>query len=187
MAMPLDEKKSLKVNAQKFKSKLSKIKVCIFDIDGILTDGKISWEGDDVGFNRTTHALDGHGLKMMMAAGIKVGVISGGDSVGVRKRFIDNLKLDFAFFGNEDKRESYLKVLAMGFIDEEVLFMADEFIDLPILKRCGFSATVPNASYEIQEAVDYITQRQAGDACAREVIDMLRYAQEIPVKLLEFV
>ncbi|MBC7715016.1 MAG: HAD hydrolase family protein [Rhizobacter sp.] len=187
MAQPLDEKKSLKVTAEKFKAKLSKIKVCIFDIDGILTDGKISWEGDDVGFNRTTHALDGHGLKMMMAAGLKVGVISGGDSIGVRKRFIDNLKLDFVYLGNEDKRESYLKVLALGYKDEEVLYMADEFIDMPILQRAGFSATVPNASLEIQEIVDYITIREAGDGCAREVIDILRYAQNIPLQLLEFV
>lgn len=186
MAQALDQKKSLRVSAAQFKDKLSKIKVCIFDIDGILTDGKISWEGEDVGFNRTTHALDGHGLKMLMAAGLKVGVISGGDSKGVRKRFIDNLKVDFAYLGNEDKRESYKKVLALGFTDDQVLYMGDEFIDLPILKRVGFSATVPNASLEIQEAVDYITYREAGDACAREVIDMLRYAQEIPLDLLEF-
>lgn len=186
MARALDEKKSLKVSAEIFGEKLRKIKVCIFDIDGILTDGKISWDGEDVGFNRTTHALDGHGLKMLMAAGLKVGVISGGDSIGVRKRFVDNLKLSFAYFGNEDKRESYKKVLAMGYDDSEILYMADEFIDLPILRRAGFSATVPNASLEIQEAVDYITHREAGDACAREVIDMLRYAQNIPVGLLEF-
>lgn len=186
MARALDEKKSLRVSAELFSEKLKKIKVCIFDIDGILTDGKISWDGEDVGFNRTTHALDGHGLKMLMAAGLKVGVISGGDSIGVRKRFVDNLKLSFAYFGNEDKRESYKKVLAMGYDDSEILYMADEFIDLPILKRAGFSATVPNASLEIQEAVDYITHREAGDACAREVIDMLRYAQNIPVGLLEF-
>jgi 3-deoxy-D-manno-octulosonate 8-phosphate phosphatase (KDO 8-P phosphatase) len=186
MATPLPQKKTLPLTAEKFKAKLSKIKVCIFDIDGILTDGKISWEGEDVGFNRSTHALDGHGLKMLMNAGLKVGVISGGDSIGVRKRFVENLKVSFAYFGNEDKRESYKKVLAMGYKDEEILYMADEFIDLPILRRVGFSATVPNASLEIQEAVDYITFREAGDACAREVIDILRYAQNIPVGLLEF-
>jgi 3-deoxy-D-manno-octulosonate 8-phosphate phosphatase (KDO 8-P phosphatase) len=104
----------------------------------------------------------------------------------VRKRFVENLKLSFAYFGNEDKRESYKKVLAMGYTDEQILYMADEFIDLPILKRVGFSATVPNASLEIQEVVDYITHREAGDACAREVIDILRYAQNIPLKLMEF-
>lgn len=186
MAKPLDQKVMLREFAQQFKAKLAKIKVCIFDIDGILTDGKISWEGEDVGFNRTSHALDGHGLKMLMEAGILVGVISGGDSIGVRKRFIENLKLNFVFLGNEDKREAFKKVLAMGYDDEEILYMADEFIDLPILRRVGFSATVPNASLEIQEAVDYITYREAGDACAREVIDIVRYAKEIPVKLLEF-
>ena len=186
MAQALEQKKSLKISAHKFKEKLSKIKVCIFDIDGILTDGKISWEGVDVGFNRTTHALDGHGLKMLMAAGLKVGVISGGDSIGVRKRFVENLKVDFAYFGNEDKRESYKKVLALGYTDDQILYMADEFIDLPILRRVGFSATIPNASLEIQEAVDYITHREAGDGCAREVIDILRYAQEIPLELMEF-
>jgi 3-deoxy-D-manno-octulosonate 8-phosphate phosphatase (KDO 8-P phosphatase) len=186
MAQVLDEKKALKEHAVKFKTKLQKIKVCLFDIDGILTSGGITWEGEDIGFNRTTHALDGHGLKLLMEAGIKVGVISGGDSVGVRKRFTENLKLNFVYLGNEDKRESYKKILEMGYKDEEILYMGDEFIDLPILKRVGFSATVPNASYEVQEVVDYITYRQGGDACAREVIDIVRYAQEIPVKILEF-
>lgn len=186
MAKVSDEKKSLKVFALKFREQLKKIKVCIFDIDGILTDGKISWDGEDLGFNRTSHALDGYGLKMLMSYGFKVGVISGGDSIGIRKRFVENLQLNFAYFGNEDKRESYLKILSQGHTDEEILYMGDEFIDLPILKRVGFSATVPNASLEIQEAVDYVTMREAGDACVREVIDILRYAQEIPLQLLEF-
>jgi 3-deoxy-D-manno-octulosonate 8-phosphate phosphatase (KDO 8-P phosphatase) len=186
MAKPLDQKKILLEIAQQFEKKLLKIKVCIFDIDGILTNGGITWDGDDVGFNRTTHSLDGHGLKMLMRAGLKVGVISGGDSISIRKRFIDNLALDFVYLGNEDKRDSYKKVLAMGFNDEEILYMGDDFIDLPILKRVGFSATVPGASLEIQEAVDYITHREAGNACAREVIDILRYAQKLPLQLLEF-
>ena len=166
MAQPLDEKKSLLVTAKKFEDKLKKIKVCLFDIDGILTDGKISWEGDDVGFNRTTHALDGHGLKMLMEAGLKVGVISGGDSKGVRKRFIDNLKLSFTYFGNEDKREAYKEILAQGYKDEEILFMGDEFIDLPIIKRAGFTATVPNACllYTSPSPRDLSTSRMPSSA-----------------------
>lgn len=186
MAKPLDEKKSLRVTAKQFEAKLSRIKVCIFDIDGILTDGKVFWDGDDVGFNRTFHILDGFGMKLLMEAGLKVGVISGGDSKGVRKRFTENLKLSFTYFGNEDKREAYKDVLAMGYTDEEILYMGDEFIDLPILKRVGFSATVPNASLEVQEVVDYIAFREGGEGCVREVIDILRYAQNIPVKVLEF-
>ena len=186
MAKALDEKKSLRDIALRFEGKLSKIKVCLFDIDGILTNGTVTWAGEDIGFNRSTHALDGYGLKMLMEAGLKVGVISGGEGLGLRKRFVDILKVNFAFFGNEDKREAYKKILALGYKDDEILYMGDEFIDLPIMKRVGFSATVPNASLEIQECVDYITYREAGDACAREVIDLIRYAQKIPLKLLEF-
>jgi 3-deoxy-D-manno-octulosonate 8-phosphate phosphatase (KDO 8-P phosphatase) len=74
----------------------------------------------------------------------------------------------------------------MGFKDEEILYMGDEFIDLPIIKRVGFSATVPTASYEIQLACDYITFREAGKGCVREVIDMLRFAQNIEVVIPEF-
>lgn len=186
MAKPLTQKILLKEYAEKFRDKLIKIKVCAFDIDGVLTNGGITWKGEDIGFNRTTHALDGHGFKLLMQAGIKVGVVSGGDSQGVRKRFIDNLKLDFVFLGNEDKREAYKKILEMGYRDEEILFMGDDFIDLPLLKRAGFSVTVPNASLEVQEVVDYITHREAGDACAREVMDMLRYAQNIVISVPEF-
>jgi 3-deoxy-D-manno-octulosonate 8-phosphate phosphatase (KDO 8-P phosphatase) len=187
MAKPLTEKLRIKENAEKFKEKLKKIKICLFDIDGILTDGSITWGGEEVGFNRTYNILDGHGFKLLRAAGIKVGVISGGDGPGMKRRFNETLKLDFVFLGNEDKRLAYKTILAqVGCTDEEVLYMGDEFIDLAILSRVGFSATVPNASYEIQEVVDYITHREAGDACAREVMDMLRYAQDLHVLVLEF-
>ena len=186
MAKPLDEKSNLKEIAKTFSEKLMKIKICLFDVDGILTNGGITWDGYEIGFNRTTHSLDGHGIKMLMRYGFKVGVISGGDGIGMRKRFIDNLKLDYVFLGNEDKRDAYNKILADGFSDEQILYMGDDFIDLPILKRVGFSATVPGASLEIQEAVDYITYKEAGNACAREVIDILRYAQNLPLQVLEF-
>lgn len=165
--------------AQAYKDKLSKIKICLFDVDGILTDGRIFWAGEEVGFNRFFHAHDGYGLKVLMKAGLKVGIITGGDSQGVLKRF-KLLGLDFLQYGDEDKRHGYEAVMkATGAKDEEVLYMGDEFFDLPILKRVGFSATVPSASIEIREAVDYVTHRESGQGCAREVIDMLRHVQGI--------
>jgi 3-deoxy-D-manno-octulosonate 8-phosphate phosphatase (KDO 8-P phosphatase) len=172
--------------ANKYHDKLKKIKIALFDIDGILTDGMIYWDGDDVGFNRSTHALDGYGLKILMNAGIKVGVVSGGDSIGVKKRFEENLKLDFVCLGEEDKRRFYLEILDKGYSDSEVLYMGDEFFDIPLLKRAGFAATVPHASLEVKEVVDYVTYRNGGDACAREVIDMLRYVQGISPLIQDF-
>ncbi len=177
---------NLKEISQKFSNKLLNIKVALFDVDGILTNGLISWDGDDVGFNRTTHAQDGFGLKMLMDGGIKVGIISGGNSLGVKKRFQENLGLDFIFLGNEDKREAYREVLKLGFKDHEILYMGDELFDIPLLKRSGFSATVPNASIEVREVVDYVTSRPSGKACVREVIDILRYAKGIAPKIMDF-
>ena len=74
----------------------------------------------------------------------------------------------------------------LGYKDEEVLYMGDELFDIPLLKRAGFSATVPNAGHEVHESVDYITQRHSGMACAREVIDILRYAKGIEPKIPTF-
>ncbi len=186
MAHVLDEKKQIVVAAHKFKDRLSKIKVLAFDIDGILTNGAMTYLNDEIGFNRTYHILDGYGMKMMKDLGFKVGVISGADGKPVRKRFQDILKCDFVFLGNEDKREAYKSLLGLGFKDEEILYMGDEFIDIAILKRVGFAATVPNSSVEIQEVAHYITKREGGNGAAREVMDMVRYAQNLKAPTFEF-
>jgi 3-deoxy-D-manno-octulosonate 8-phosphate phosphatase (KDO 8-P phosphatase) len=171
--------------AEQFREKLLPIKVFLVDVDGVLTDGKISYFGSEVGFNRSFHAKDGYGFKMLAMAGLKVGFISGGDSIGVKKRS-EYLKLDYSFLGNEDKREAYQKVLDDGYSDSEILYIGDEFFDLPLLKRAGFSATVPHSSDEILEAVDYVTQRPAGEGAVREVIDMVRHVQNIVPDIPDF-
>lgn len=165
--------------AKKFEKKLKKIKVVAFDIDGILTDGSVFWNGDDIGWNRLGNTSDGYMMKVLQKAGLKVGVISGGDSISVDKRYRENLGLDFVFKGNEDKLVALNEILSWGYDESEVLFMGDEFFDLPVLQRVGFSATVPIASFEIQEQVDYVTQRESGKGCAREVMDILRVCQGI--------
>lgn len=169
----------LRALALKYKSKLEKIKIVLLDVDGICTDGKIYWAGKDIGFNRQFHTHDGYGMKMLMRAGLKVGIITGGSSIGVKERF-ELLGVDHLYMGKEDKRFAWEDILKKENLkDEQALYMGDEFFDLPLLARAGFSATVPNASLEIQEAVDYITMAKSGEGCVREIIDMLRYAQGI--------
>ena len=86
--------------------------------------------------------------------------------------------------GNEDKRKAFAQILEKAkVLPEEVLYIGDEFFDLPILKQVGFSATVPSASIEIREVVDYVTIRDSGHGCAREVIDLVRHAQKIVPKI----
>ncbi|MCB9093786.1 MAG: HAD hydrolase family protein [Halobacteriovoraceae bacterium] len=168
---------NLRKIAEDFKEKLTPIKIALFDCDGILTDGRVYYQGEEVGFNRFFFVQDGYGLKMLMNAGIKVGVISGGSSTGLYNR-MDQLGIHYKCFGNEDKREAYLDILKReNAEDREILYMGDEFFDLPLLKRAGFAATVKHASHEIQETVDYVCHRDAGKGAAREVIDLMRYAQ----------
>lgn len=171
--------------AESFKKKLSKIKVFMTDVDGILTDGRIFWFGNEIGFNRSFHALDGYGMKILQQAGLKVGIISGGDSLSVKVRS-EYLHLDYMFVGNEDKLVALKSIVQDGYSLDEILYVGDDLFDLPVLKKVGFSVTVPKASLEVQESVDYITQREGGDACVREVIDILRYAQGIYPVLPEY-
>lgn len=170
---------SLKVTAKRFEEKLKKIKVIALDLDGILTDSHVWWASEEVGFNRTFCIYDGYGMKVLMKAGIKVGVITGGNSVSVTKR-VEQLGLDFCYAGNEDKRAGFLDLLKKYNVTaDEVLYMGDELFDIPILKKAGFSATVPNTCDEVKEIVDYVTIRESGKGCAREVMDLVRYAQNI--------
>ena len=116
---------------------------------------------------------------MLMRAGLEVGIITGGNSIGVEKRFSE-LGIKHIYMGNEDKRKGFDDVLAKtGLKPSQALYMGDEFFDIPILKQAGFSATVKAASIEVQDEVDYVCERDAGMGAVREVIDMLRYVRNI--------
>jgi 3-deoxy-D-manno-octulosonate 8-phosphate phosphatase (KDO 8-P phosphatase) len=173
------EKNPLEEIAKIHSEKLKKIKVLCFDLDGILTDGRVFYASQEVGFNRSFHVYDGYGMKLLMKAGLKVGVITGGNSVSVEKR-VEQLGLDFCYSGNEDKRAALKNVLQRYQVNlQEVLYMADELFDIPLLKAVGFSATVPGSHYEVKSCVDYVTIKNSGEGCAREVTDLVRYAQGI--------
>lgn len=155
------------------RERLKLIKVALFDVDGVLTDGQVFWAGQEVGWSRFFHAQDGHGLKMLKKAGIKTGFISGGASLGVKMR-AEMLGTDFVYLGSEDKLQAFEAIkLQTGLSDHEFLYMGDEYFDMPLLERVGFSATTIYASLPIQQGVHYIAQRPPGHACAREVIDLL--------------
>lgn len=170
---------SLREAAKKHEAKLKKIKVLAFDLDGILTDAHVWWASEEVGFNRNFNIYDGYGMKVLMKAGFKVGVITGGNSVSVVKR-TEQLGVSFCYAGNEDKREAFLDLMKKYNVQaDEILYMGDELFDMPLLRKAGFSATVPNTSDEVKEICDYVTIRESGRGCAREVIDLVRYVHGI--------
>ncbi len=171
--------RDLKEISKRFHEKLKKIKVVLLDVDGILTDASITYFGEEVKFNRTYNALDGYGIRVLIESGMKVGVVTGGVSVSLKKRAA-TLGLSYLYEGKEDKREAFLEVMKDAKVSgEEICYMGDELFDMPLLKKAGFSATVPHAVREVHEVVDYVTEKEAGKGAVREVIDLIRYSQNI--------
>lgn len=152
------------------------IQLMIFDVDGILTDGSLHF-GPEGEMMKTFNVLDGQGIKLLQQAGIATAIISARQSAIVSKRASD-LGITHVRQGIHDKKSAFLQLIAELNIAEQACgFIGDDIIDLPILTRCGFSASVPNAHAEVRQRVDYITAVSGGKGAAREVCDFILRAQ----------
>jgi 3-deoxy-D-manno-octulosonate 8-phosphate phosphatase (KDO 8-P phosphatase) len=172
--------------AKALEEQLKPIKIFLLDVDGILTTSHIAYMGEETGFARTFHTLDGYAFKFLKKAGIQVGIISGGNSIGLIKR-MEDLQPHFFYYGKEDKRSAYEEIKKKTKAsDQEILYMGDDLFDIPLLKKAGFSATVPSASFDVKDCVHYVTHREAGMGCMREVADLLRIVQNIPYFFEDF-
>ncbi|CAM3985312.1 KdsC family phosphatase [Roseateles saccharophilus] len=151
------------------------IKLAIFDVDGVLTDGRIYiGEGGEV--FKAFATLDGHGLKMLQQAGITPVVITGRDSLAVRRRVAD-LGLAHAVYGARDKLAAAEPLLArLGVAWGEVAAMGDDWPDLPLLSRAGFACAPPGAHAEVLALAHHVTHAPAGFGAARECCDLLLMA-----------
>lgn len=152
------------------------VRLMAFDVDGVMTDGTLyfSSQGDEM---KAFNTLDGHGLKMLAHAGIVLAIITGRRSRAVENR-AENLGIDLLLQGVEDKHaamETLLKQHAMAFADAG--YMGDDVVDLPLLRACGFSASVPNAHALVHQQVDYLAAAAAGRGAVREVCELILLAQ----------
>jgi 3-deoxy-D-manno-octulosonate 8-phosphate phosphatase (KDO 8-P phosphatase) len=151
------------------------IRACIFDVDGVLTDGSlfISEAGETL---KAFHALDGHGLKLLAQGGIIPIVITGRDSPAVRRRLKD-LGLSHAVFGAHDKFAAAQPLLAsLGLDWPQVAAMGDDWPDLPLLLRAGWACAPLNAHAEVRAAAHHVTALHGGQGAARECCDLLLLA-----------
>jgi 3-deoxy-D-manno-octulosonate 8-phosphate phosphatase (KDO 8-P phosphatase) len=145
----------------------------ICDVDGVLTDGRL-WIDTEGKWRRFFHVKDGVGMKLLMDQGYEVGVISGGKSDDVIQR-MSFLNIKHFYLEASDKVIPFEEILAdTGFKTEEIAFIGDEIFDIPILKRVGFAATVPNAVNEVKKAAHYVTKTEGGYGAVREVVDLIR-------------
>lgn len=151
------------------------MKAAIFDVDGVLTDGRL-FIGESGEVFKAFSTLDGHGLKLLARAGITPIVITGRDSPAVRRRVAD-LGLQHAVYGAGDKLAAAQPLLAsLGLDWPEVAAIGDDWPDLPLLTRAGFACAPANAHVEVQAVAHHITRRAGGDGAAREFCDLLLVA-----------
>jgi 3-deoxy-D-manno-octulosonate 8-phosphate phosphatase (KDO 8-P phosphatase) len=186
------------------KLRAKKIKLILFDVDGVLTDGKIwifpspsgaqqsvleqsaqrSGQGG-FGLGSTTylieakgfHAHDGTAISLARLAGIKTGLITKriSETVALRAR---DLKMDHVYQGKQDKLTVFRQILEKeGITAAEAAFVGDDVIDLPVMRKCGFAIAVKNARPEVKAEAHWVTSHAGGDGAARDAIEYILKAQ----------
>lgn len=151
------------------------LKAAIFDVDGVLTDGRL-FIGESGEWFKAFSSLDGHGLKLLAQGGIVPLVITGRDSPAVRRRIAD-LGLPHAMYGVQDKLAAATALLQSLALDwEDVAAMGDDWPDLPLMTRAAFACAPANAHAEVRAMAHHVTAARGGDGAARECCDLLLMA-----------
>lgn len=157
-------------------ARAARIRLMIFDVDGILTDGSLYF-GPEGELIKSFNVLDGHGIKLLQQSGISVAIISARKSPIVARR-AEDLGITHVYQGVHDKKLAFEQLLLENAMSADVCgFVGDDVIDLPILMRVGFAASVPNGHPEVRTRVHYVTQAHGGRGAAREICDFVLRAQ----------
>lgn len=151
---------------------IRRIRALILDVDGVLTDGRIGY-GSQEGEIKFFDVKDGQGLALLRRAGLKAGILSGRASAANRQRAAE-LSLDFLYEGEKDKLAGFERLLreqALG--SEECLYVGDDLVDLPVMRRAGLAAAVADAVPEVREAAHWVTEAPGGRGAVRELVTRL--------------
>jgi 3-deoxy-D-manno-octulosonate 8-phosphate phosphatase (KDO 8-P phosphatase) len=160
----------------KIQQKARRIKLLLLDVDGVLTDGGIVMDGRGEEIKRF-HVRDGHGIRLLLRAGIQVGLITGRSSKAVTTRARD-LGIRIVFQKAHDKLKTYEIIKRKtGLKDVEIAYAGDDLVDLPVLKSAGLAITVSDCWEGIQDLVDFVTRNSGGNGAVREIAEILLRAQ----------
>lgn len=152
------------------------IKLAVFDVDGVLTDGRLFFLEDGSEF-KTFNTLDGQGIKMLINSGVATAIISGRKSPVVERR-ANNLGIAHLFQGREDKLVVLDGLLAeLGLSYEQVAYLGDDLPDLPVIRRVGLGMAVATAATFVREHAHGVTQARGGEGAAREFCELILRAQ----------
>ncbi|MCC8194544.1 MAG: HAD hydrolase family protein [Deltaproteobacteria bacterium] len=159
------------------RARIAKAKLVVLDVDGVLTDGGVYY-GPDGGVTKRFNVQDGLGIEVARQSGLlRFAVITGMDKPAVAARLHD-LHIDDYFPGLTDKRESCEIVRKRhGFTNEEVAFIGDDWIDIPVMTHVGVPLAVGNAQPETKAAAVYVTQAHGGNGAVREAIRLILHCK----------
>ena len=161
-----------------------RVKLMIFDVDGVLTDGRL-WFGPSGEALKCFHSFDGQGIKMLTSSGVQAALLSGRSSPALSARATE-LGIEHVLQGVSQKREAFEALLRrLGFSQDVTGAMGDDLADLPVLTQCVFAATVPEAPEDVRRRVHYVPSLRAGAGAAREVCEFVMGAQGSMEKLLQ--
>ena len=163
-----------------------RVRVAAFDVDGILTDGRLYYtdSGEEI---KAFNVQDGHGIKMLCESGIAVAIITSRSSRVVENRARD-LGIEFLFQGVANKLDTMNALLKRLSVDMQAAsYMGDDVIDLPVLRRCGFAASVPEAPAVVRKHAHYVTGARGGRGAVREFSELVLQAHgTLDARLAEY-
>ncbi len=149
-----------------------KIQWLVLDVDGVMTDGTVLLHPDGSESKRF-NLQDGHGIKMFKRAGLEVALLSGRASAATQRR-ADQLQIEYVFEGCTVKLPVLEEFMhAQGITPEQVAYIGDDVLDLPVVRRVGFGVAVANAVNELKHYADYVTEKPGGGGAVREVIELI--------------
>ena len=161
---------------EKIIEKAAHIRLAIFDVDGVLTTGALIYRSNGTEA-KTFHAHDGLGLRLLLANGIEIAIITARESDTVKKRMQD-LEIKYVYQGCKDKLIAYEEIKQqLQVTDEEIAYVGDDLPDLPLLRRAGLGITVPNAPSIMREHAMHVTKARGGHGAAREVCELILQSQ----------
>lgn len=158
--------------------KLKNIRLLLLDVDGVMTDGGIIYDASGLETKRF-NVKDGHGIKMLQRYGVEVGIITGRTSIVVDNRARE-LGISLVYQGSLRKLDSYEDIKSKTSLeDDQIAYMGDDVIDVPVLRRVGFSAAPLDCLSDVRSVVDYVATLAGGCGAVREVCDHILKARGV--------
>jgi 3-deoxy-D-manno-octulosonate 8-phosphate phosphatase (KDO 8-P phosphatase) len=172
-----------RVNAE-VRTRIEKIRLLGLDVDGVMTDGRLYYH-DDGTESKAFDVRDGHGIKMLQKVGVEVFLISGRNSPMVDKRAMD-LGISEVTQGVRDKVPVLERIASQkGLTLDQIAFVGDDLVDLPVMQRVGLAVTVADASEHLFEKAHYVTLAPGGRGAVREVVELILGVQGLWEKAVQ--